>query len=267
MADLAAFDGAVAVRARITEHYLMWGSPYPAGFVRAAAGIGARTILELQPMGGAGSPTLPQIAAGRADAWLVGFGSQIARMGQHVMIAFAPEMNGGWYPYGHGYVTAAEFVAAYRHVHDVLAASAAGHLIGWIWQPSAIHIDTPSPGPYWPGASYVDFIALDGYYYFPSDTFETVFGKTIRLLRSLAPTTPMLIGETAVGPMTNHQPADVSNLISSIVANHLLGLIWFDKNQGYRHSAYHQDWRLEATPATLAAFRNALSELRLRGSL
>jgi len=38
-----------------------------------------------------------------------------------------------------------------------------------------------------------------------------------------------------------------------------VGLVWFDQAQ--HDGLYHQDWRLEDSPARLAAFRNAAKTL------
>jgi Glycosyl hydrolase family 26 len=259
---LAAFDKEIGSPATLTVQYTLWGKYYPANYVIDAAKLGAETIVELEPRG-AGAPTLAQIASGRGDAWLKQFAHEIVGPRDHFILSFAPEMNGAWYQYGSGHAPAGDYVRAFRRVHDVLIRDLkkdkAANLISFMWQPSAIHISTPTPAPYWPGAKYVDDIGVDGYYFFPTDTFRIIFGQTLKIFRSLAPMTPVLIGETAVGPRTGHQAADIRDLFAGIHRNHLLGLIWFDKKQDRRPFIYHQDWNLHDHPAALAGFNAELA--------
>jgi mannan endo-1,4-beta-mannosidase len=252
---LAKFDHAITARAALTVRYMAWGKPFPATYVAHAAGLRAETVLELEPRGPK-DPSLAAIAAGVGDRWLRKFAAEMLALPDHIILSFAPEMNGAWYKYGHGHVPPSDYVRAFRHVHDVLAATRAAKLITYLWQPSAVHLTTPPPEPYWPGAKYVDEIGLDGYYFFPSDTFRVIFGQTLRMLRALAPKTPILIGETAIGPKSEHEGADIKDLFAGIRRNHLIGLIWFDKRQ--KVNIYHQDWRLQDNHAALADFAAAL---------
>ena len=53
----------------------------------------------------------------------------------------------------------------------------------WLWTVNIIN-DTqrrqdPSPGPWWPGSSYVNWVGIDGYYLKPSWKFAPLFGPTI----------------------------------------------------------------------------------------
>ena len=263
-AALADFDRVVHHKASLTVAYLNWGHPFPARYVSDAARLGARTVLELEPRG-KGVPSMAKIASGGGDRWLHSFAAAIAATRLPFALSFGPEMNGAWYTYGSG--TASDYIRAFRHVHDVLLADVgktltrarAAKLITFMWQPSAIHISTPSPMRYWPGRKYVQLVGLDGYYYHSTDTFQIIFDRTIALLRKLSPRTPIMVGETAVGPMTDRQVRGIRNLFAGIKRRKLAGLIWFNRNQlSLRFAAdkrvYHQDWHLQDHPAALRAF-------------
>jgi hypothetical protein len=263
-AALASFDHAVGHKATLTVAYLNWGSPFPAKYVSDAARLGARTVLELEPRG-KHAPSLGQIARGWGDRWLHSFAATIAATRLPFALSFGPEMNGSWYTYGAG--AARAYIRAFRHVHttllrdvgNALTPAAASRLLTFMWQPSAMHTSTPSPRPYWPGARYVELIGLDGYYYHPTDTFHVIFGRTISMLRKLSPKTPIMVGETAVGPRIGHQVRGIYDLFAGIRHRKLAGLIWFNRNQATLHYAprkrvYHQDWRLQDHPAAVRAF-------------
>jgi Glycosyl hydrolase family 26 len=253
--DLAGFDRAVHAKASLRMMFLRWKTPvFPQSIILRNASEQARTVIELQPRG----LTMKQIAAGNGDAWLTSvFAPGIKAAGKGVVLSFAPEMNGQWYSYGFGRSKPADYVNAWRHVHNVLAASTAGPLITWLWQPSAIHFSTPSPVPWWPGSAYVDEIGLDGYYVLPQDNFQIIFAQTIKLVRALT-SKPILVGETAIGATTGRAVADVRDLFAGIRKYHLLGLVWFNISQ--HAGKYHQDWRLQDHPSTLRAFIAALAK-------
>ena len=92
---------------------------------------------------------------------------------------------------------------------------------------------------WWPGAQYVTWVGIDGYYYRPSDRFATVFGKTIGQVRAFTGK-PVLLSETAVGPQAG-QFAEIQDLFHGMAKYKTLGLVWFDKPQ--HGGVYHQDWR------------------------
>jgi hypothetical protein len=95
---------------------------------------------------------------------------------------------------------------------------------------------------WWPGAQYVTWVGIDGYYYRPSDTFASVFGKTINQVRAFT-SKPVLLSETAVGPDAD-QFVKIRTC-SAGCAVRTLGLVWFDKDQQGDDGTYHQDWRIE----------------------
>jgi beta-mannanase len=48
-----------------------------------------------------------------------------------IAVSFGHEMNGNWYPWGTAHTTAAQFVAAWRHIHDLFARVGATNVI-WV---------------------------------------------------------------------------------------------------------------------------------------
>ena len=125
-----------------------------------------------------------------------------------------------------------------------------------------INTDRSNTGPvasWWPGAKYVTWVGIDGYYYYPSDTFARVFGRTIDQVRAFTDK-PVLLSETAVGPRAG-QFIKIGNLFAGMRRYNTLGLVWFDKAQ--HEGIYHQDWRIEDSYAAEAAFRLGISSLTL----
>ena len=103
--------------------------------------------------------------------------------GHAVVIGFGHEMNGSWYSWGYGHVAPSTFVAAWRHIVTLFRSQGAEN-VTWLW---TVNQDRPGTGPvasWWPGAQYVTWVGIDGYYIRPSDTFATVFGRTIDQVRA-----------------------------------------------------------------------------------
>jgi mannan endo-1,4-beta-mannosidase len=143
-------------------------------------------------------------------------------------------------------------VAAWRHVVRLFRDEGASN-VTWMWTVNAINAYSPSLRPWWPGKAWVNWVGIDGYYYYATDTFASVFGLAIAQIRTFT-NTPVMIAETAVGN-TPDRETQIGDLLAAVRADHMLGLVWF--NEAQNDGIYHQDWRLQDDPAALAAFKAA----------
>ena len=138
------------------------------------------------------------IANGTYDDYLRSYADSVRDFRHAVIIGFGHEMNASWYPWGYKHVLAATFVGAWRHIVTLFRQEGAEN-VTWLW---TLQADEPGTGPiasWWPGANYVTWVGIDGYYYRPADTFTSVFGTTINQVRTFT-SKPVLLSETAVGP-------------------------------------------------------------------
>jgi len=240
------FASAVGRKPDIVLYYSGWREPFLTGFADTAYSHGAEPFVQIEP----DHISLARIAAGADDRYLRAYAADVRDYRHQVILSFAPEANGPWYSWGWGHAPTSAWVAAWRHVVTLFRAARAGN-VTWLW---TVNTAFPRSGPlraYWPGASYVDWIGIDGYYVHRDDTFPSLFGATIRAVRKLT-RKPVLLSETAVGPLAG-QVRGIPELFAAIRRDRLLGLVWFDKAQ--HDGIYHQDWRLEDSPAALAVFR------------
>ena len=208
---------------------------------------------------------LKAIAAGAYDNYLRAYADSVRRFGHSVVIGFGREMNATWYPWGYTRTPAATFVAAWRHIVTLFREQGADN-VTWLW---TIQADQPGTGPvlsWWPGANYVTWVGIDGFYTKPSDTFNSVFVPTIDQVRAFTGK-PILLSETAVARQSGQ--GDIINLFTGVVRYKMLGLVWFDKDQSRQATprgdprVAHQDWRLEDSPPAEQAFRLGVSGLKV----
>jgi len=244
------FANAVGRRPNIVLAYSAWLQPFDTGFARMLADHGAEPLIQIEP----DNASLASITAGRYDAYLRSYATAVRESGGPVILSFAPEANGSWYPWGWTQASPADWTAAWRHVVTVFRHQRADN-VTWLW---TVNISYPGSGPlraYWPGAAYVDWAGIDGYYTSRTDTFASLFGRTLRAIRHLT-TKPMLIAETAAGQIAG-QARIIPGLFTGIRRHKLLGLVWFDQAQ--YDGLHHQDWQLEGHRAAIATFRRQLA--------
>jgi hypothetical protein len=245
------FKQATGVQPDIVEHYARTGTAFSASFA-----AGTIPLIQLMPY----HVSLASIVNGDEDDWLRSYARAVAAYQRPVILGFAPEMNGSWYPWGDTHVSPAVYIAAWRHVVTVFRGQDALN-VTWLWTVNVAIIasgDSPSNGvgaatPWWPGNAWVDWAGVDGYFYRSSETFGVVFGNTLSQIRALTPK-PVLISETAIAPAAG-KAAKIPGLFAGANAAGMVGLVWFDLPG-------NRDWPLEDDQAALAAFRAAVALYR-----
>ena len=236
----------------------------PISELDAVRSRGATPLVTWEPWawgGGVDQPaySLARITAGDFDAYISQWGQSLAAWGKPVMLRFAHEMNGNWYPWAEGVNgnQAGEYVAAWRHVHDVVAATGASN-VQWVWSPNVPYWGSTDLAGLYPGAGYVDIVALDGYNWGTSQTWSTwvspvdLFAPGISQLRTLAPGKPVLVAETASSELGGSKASWNTDLVSYLAAQpDVMGFVWFDMQK-------ETDWRINSSDPSASAFNAAL---------
>jgi mannan endo-1,4-beta-mannosidase len=248
-AGVTRFFKATGIRPNVVLQYTDWNKGFDFQLAYNARANGAEPLIQLQPSG----ISLAAIAAGRYDEYLRMFANEVRKFGGPVIIGFAHEMNGTWYSWSSAHTAASTWVAAWRHVVRVFRHQRAGNAT-WLWtisHTSSVRVLRS----YWPGPAYVSWVGIDGYFKVPSATYSSVFGVAVTAVRQVT-RKPILISETAVGPSTGHRARDITQLFAGVRRQHLLGVIWFDRDQ--HGSLSRQDWRVEGDHAALFAFNSGV---------
>ena len=238
--------------------------PLPVDEMTAVRARGAVPLVTWEPWawgGGVEQPaySLERIAAGDFDARILEWGHALAAWGQPVMLRFAHEMNGNWYPWAEAVNgnQPGDYVQAWQHVHDVVASTGAGN-VQWVWSPNVPYWGSTDLAGLYPGAGYVDLVALDGYNWGTSTAWSSwvspqdLFAPGIAQLRTLAPGKPILIAETASSEVGGSKAAWNTSLVSYLAAQpDVMGFVWF-------HLQKEADWRINSSASSAFALNAAL---------
>lgn len=248
--------------------YKDFRQPPPLAELDAIRARGAETLLTWEPWawgGGVDQPaySLDRIAAGDFDDYIRQWGTALGNWGQPVHLRFGHEMNGDWYPWAEGVNGngTGDYIAAYRHVHDVVASTGATN-ISWVWNPNVPYWGSTPLSQLYPGDGYVDVAALDGYNWGSSQSWSTwqepglLFGEGLSQVRQVAPGKPIMIAETASSELGGSKAAWNTSLFSYLSAQpDITALIWF-------HIDKEADWRINSSDTSVGAFRTALANRR-----
>jgi hypothetical protein len=258
---LQRFEQNVGKRVSI-EHYGQpppWISPFDPGTAALVVRRGDIPAIDMST----GDARLAAIAAGNYDASITAWAQAAKAFGHPFFLLLDEEMNGSWYPYSAGSNgnTAASFVAAWRHMHDLFVAAGATN-VTWVWCPNVDVDGSTAPfGQFYPGDDYVDWTGLNGYNWgAPGWTsFARLFGSSYDALRRVAPAKPIMIGETASAESGGSKASWITNALEVQLPQRfpqIKALLWFDWRI-YEKDAWWP-WEVESSPASQDAFASAI---------
>jgi hypothetical protein len=243
---VASFARTANRQPNLVGYYSGWTQPFDMASARMLQAHGAVPFVQIDPT----ATSIKGIANGTYDDYLRSYADSVRNFRHAVVIGFGHEMNASWYSWGYKRVPAATFVGAWRHIVTLFREEGARN-VTWLWTLQAVEPGTGPIASWWPGAQYVTWVGIDGFYYRPSDTFASIFGKTITQVRTFT-SKPVLLSEIAVGPAAG-QFAKIQDLFHGMARYKTLGLVWFDKAQ--HGSIFHQDWRLADNLQAQISFR------------
>jgi hypothetical protein len=253
ISPMDSFKTANGVQTNIAPYYSTWGEPFMSTFAVKAAAHHAVTLVQMDP----GEVKLTAIASGRYDSYLRRYADAVGDFGHHtgrgVIIGFGQQPNCYWYPWGYRDTRPHVWVNAWRHVVTLFRQQGADD-VTWLWTVTAINksIGDIWPNRWWPGRRYVTWVGIDGYYFRPSNKFGSLFGRTIKDIRSLT-RDPILVSETGALDKAG-KPIKIEDVFRGVRSHRLLGLIWRNK----------RSWRLD-TRAAASAFAAAAKHWQLTG--
>jgi hypothetical protein len=215
---------------------------------------------------------LSDVIEGRHDAYIKKFAEAAKAWGKPFFLRFNWEMNGGWFAWAEGVNgnRQGEYVAAWRHVHDIFTAAGATNAT-WVWCPN---VDPENrfqdlAGLY-PGDEYVDWTGLDGYNWGTNParpdrwrSFDDLYSATYKkITQQIAPGKPMIVSEVGSTEYGGSKAAWIKDMLAKVPVNYpqIKGLLWFDKfDDG-------MDWPIETSTGATSAFAEGLGNPAYAGN-
>jgi hypothetical protein len=207
---------------------------------------------------------LSDISSGRYDDYIRRFAEDARDWGHPFFLRFDWEMNGNWFPWSEQVNgnKPGEYVAAWRHVHDIFTSVGATNAT-WVWCPYAEANRRFAPlAPLYPGNAYVDWTCLDGFNWGSNPTnphrwrsFGEIFSVTYRrLIKKIASSKPVILAEMASTGAPRARAAWIADMFRQLATKYrkVRGLVWYDQvDRGI-------DWPLESSPAAIRAFARGI---------
>lgn len=262
LAEIASIEDRAGVDVDQVTFYRAWSlrGDFPAA--DAASIVAAGAVPELvwepwDPAAGADQPAyaLDRIVAGDHDAYLTRWARQVRSWGKPLVIRFAHEANGTWYPWSAGVNgnTAADYRAAFKKVVSVFDKQRATN-VTWLFTANVPYPGSTPLDTLYPGDAVVDRVGLDGYNWGTTQSwsswqsFGEVFGPGVAELDALS-SRPLHVTETAAPEGAGGDKAAwIADMWTWLDAHpEVSGLTWFSL-------AKEADWRVDSSDASLAAY-------------
>lgn len=207
---------------------------------------------------------LSKISGGNHDAYIREFAQSVKQVGGVVYLRPMHEMNGDWYPWA-GTVNGNspnQYVPAYRHIVDIFRQEGVAN-VRWVWSPNNAGLPdwgTSSFKTYYPGDSYVDFAAVDGYNFGASQSwsqwasFESIFDQAYKTITGLTQK-PIIVAEMSSAEQGGSKADWIRSAYAALKSSYpkISAVIWFNE------SGDGTDWRIHSSADSLAAYKEALS--------
>jgi hypothetical protein len=249
----------VGRRPAIVAYYRTWAEhPFDNRTLTRIARRGAVPFVTWEPW----QRPLREIAAGRFDDYLRAEARAAARWRRAVIVRFAHEMNGDWYPWSEGVNgnTASDYVSAWQHIVRIFRQEKARN-VRWMWAPNADkQLGNPPSRRLYPGDDYVDWVALSGFCWGGRWDWEggySIFHFSYRQLLRISKR-PIAIAETGASEVGGDKAKWIRDLFARDLERmpRIRAVVWFGGRKGWAN------WNVKSSPRALAAFRQAIAAPR-----
>jgi hypothetical protein len=231
-----------------------------------------------------------RILSGEFDSYITDFARDAKAFGGRMIIRFAHEMDGDWFPWRVRYPnTRKQFVNAWRRIVTIFREVGATN-VKWLWSPNGCGkcpTGFPTLRSLYPGDRYVDYLGMSAFNWgLPTDSWElatrswqrwTPMAKLLRrqygTLTALAPSKKVIVAELASStdaPASTTKAAWVRDgYRASWQAYPKIALIvYFNVDLGDGYGNPHEHWSLTAPNTTpRSAYKRLLRDVRFQGRI
>lgn len=195
------------------------------------------------------------------DTQITTWANNVKTWGKPFFLRWDWEMNGTWFNWGAlAKTNPTDYVKSWQHFHDVVTAAGATN-VTWVWCPNVEPGDSVPLSSLYPGDSYVDWTCMDGYNQgSTTKTFSSIFQQTYNDILSIAPTKPMMIGETSSHEFGGTKASWITDALSTQLPKNfpkIKALVWF--NWRNLQNGTYNDWPIESSSTSQAAFKAGIA--------
>jgi hypothetical protein len=212
--------------------------------------------------------TYRHIIKGEFDTYIRGWAKAAKAWGGRMIIRFAHEMDGRWFPWGVGNLgnTPDSFVKAWRHIWNIFRGphGVGANNVRFLWSPLS-----PAKGAgVYPGNAYVDYVGMTALNW-GGTGWRTLYDVVRqRVLEAQKFTTrPIIVAEAGSSRVGGDKAAWIRNGYPAVYRNlpSVKAIVYF--NIDMRQPDGQPDWRLTSPPAALAAYAGLLGVAHFQGRL
>lgn len=228
--------------------------------------------------------SLAAINSGTYDQAISAYAANAAAWNHPLRIRFAHEMiendiddGGDWYSWQD---QPEAYKAAFQRIVTAFRTENANQ-VQFVWCPNHYPADADLVKKYYPGGDYVDWLCMDGYNWtnqngdpgYPDwQTFDQIFAPLYTVFTSdtaFFGDKPVMIGEfgsceaSAVndpGLSKADWITETMNTIKGETYPKIRAFYWFNADKSGSANQYECNWRIDSSPASETAFRNAVSD-------
>jgi hypothetical protein len=280
LAELDAFTAAVGRTPAIWSVWHSWGAnalPDPVLF----EGLKARGVVPMvfwEPTDPSNLSskafTFNKIIRGNWDGYIRAWAQAAKAHGATILLKFAHEMNGKWFPWGVGNSsfpanTASRFRAAWRHVHDLIRGpggeGATNVKMLWsIWGSCQPGQCPASPASLYPGNAYVQYVGFSVFDWNGVLAMNRIFASPVSLLQAVS-SKPIVVTETGTR-QGSHKPGWITKGYHRVYNAYprIRAIVYFDVDSS---KVNQPDWRLTSPAEAQTAYAAVVAQPRFQGTI
>ncbi len=223
------------------------------------------SILQRNPLAKKEKYPLQLICSGIFDDFIIQWAKAAKKFKHPIYLRFAHEMNDPYrYPWGPHNNKKGEFIAAWRHVHNLFDSVGAKNII-WIW---SIHSAYTNYVDFFPGEKYIDIVGTgvlnfgSSVYWSKWWTFDELFGQKYNLLTAFGK--PIFIVEFGSLSVGGSKSKWFSTAFSEFENKYPLvkGLIFFDIKSDQTITDKAVSWHIEPKSNLSSLLSSILTDLQ-----
>jgi hypothetical protein len=216
---------------------------------------------------------LKYIINGDFDDEIIQWAKDAKKYGKPLLVEFAPEMNGNWFPWSGAFngreKGAKLYVEAHRYIVELMKDEKADN-ITWMFHVNAVSepdMNWNRMKAYYPGDDYIDWIGMSVYGSqkpgWEWTNFTGVFQKAYWEMEKISKTKPLAIAEFGAveDPASGSKPDWIKEAFETIIGGYYPRI----KAISYWHSSFDNsdgsisNMRIDSSPEVLSVFRDYIN--------